>query len=69
MTNTPTNQYRRPLAAVIMAAGQGKRMKDPARAKVLYELDGKPMIRYVVDLALSWGPVRSWSSWDINASW
>jgi UDP-N-acetylglucosamine pyrophosphorylase len=34
-----------------MAAGKGTRMKDPERAKVMYELNGKPMIHYVVDLA------------------
>ena len=42
---------KREIAAVIMAAGEGKRMKDPSRAKVMYELNGKPMIHYVVDLA------------------
>jgi len=55
MTNIPTEDSRRPIAAVIMAAGQGKRMKDPTRAKVLYELNGKPMIHYVADLALELG--------------
>jgi UDP-N-acetylglucosamine pyrophosphorylase len=55
MTNAPTNNSQRPIAAVIMAAGQGKRMKDPTRAKVLYELNGKPMIHYVADLALELG--------------
>ncbi len=34
-----------------MAAGKGTRMKDPARAKVMYEILGRPMIHYVVDLA------------------
>jgi UDP-N-acetylglucosamine pyrophosphorylase len=38
-------------AAVIMAAGQGKRMKNPSLAKVLYEVGGKPMIGHVIDLA------------------
>lgn len=38
-------------AAVIMAAGKGTRMKDPAKAKVMYEIHGKPMIHYVLDLA------------------
>ncbi|HEY6950988.1 MAG TPA: sugar phosphate nucleotidyltransferase [Bacteroidota bacterium] len=38
-------------AAIIMAAGKGTRMKDPAQAKVLYEIHGKPMIHYVVELA------------------
>jgi UDP-N-acetylglucosamine diphosphorylase/glucosamine-1-phosphate N-acetyltransferase len=44
---------KRELAAVIMAAGKGTRMKDPSRAKVMYEVDGKPMIHSVVDLAYS----------------
>lgn len=34
-----------------MAAGKGTRMKNPNLAKVMYELNGKPMIHYVVDLA------------------
>jgi UDP-N-acetylglucosamine diphosphorylase/glucosamine-1-phosphate N-acetyltransferase len=41
------------LAAVILAAGKGKRMKNPERAKVMFEINGKPMIDYVVSLALS----------------
>lgn len=39
------------LAVVILAAGKGTRMKDPSKAKVMYELLGKPMIHYVVDLS------------------
>jgi UDP-N-acetylglucosamine pyrophosphorylase len=42
----------RPLATVIMAAGRGKRMKNPQMAKVLYQVDGKPIIDYVISLAL-----------------
>ena len=38
-------------AAVIMAAGKGTRMKDPTKAKVMYEILGHPMVHYVVDLA------------------
>jgi UDP-N-acetylglucosamine pyrophosphorylase len=38
-------------AAIIMAAGKGTRMKDPTKPKVMYEIMGKPMIHYVVDLA------------------
>jgi bifunctional UDP-N-acetylglucosamine pyrophosphorylase/glucosamine-1-phosphate N-acetyltransferase len=34
-----------------MGAGKGTRMKDPSKAKVMYEILGKPMIHYVVDLA------------------
>ncbi len=40
-------------AAVIMAAGKGTRMKDPERAKVMFEVAGRPMVHHVVDLALS----------------
>jgi bifunctional UDP-N-acetylglucosamine pyrophosphorylase / glucosamine-1-phosphate N-acetyltransferase len=36
--------------AIILAAGQGKRMKSE-KAKVLHEVCGQPMIRYVVDAA------------------
>ena len=39
------------LAVVILAAGKGTRMNNPVMAKVMYELNGKPMIEYVVDLA------------------
>lgn len=39
------------LAVVIMAAGKGTRMKNPDMAKVMYEIQGKPMVEYVVDLA------------------
>jgi len=44
--------FLRESAAIIMAAGKGTRMKDPAKAKVMNEILGKPMIHYVVDLAL-----------------
>jgi UDP-N-acetylglucosamine diphosphorylase/glucosamine-1-phosphate N-acetyltransferase len=40
------------LATVIMAAGQGKRMRNPDKSKVMFELKGKPMIECVVDLSL-----------------
>ncbi|MEK9138298.1 MAG: sugar phosphate nucleotidyltransferase [Bacteroidota bacterium] len=42
----------RPLAVVIMSAGKGTRMNNPDMAKVMYEINGKPMVEYVVDLAL-----------------
>ena len=34
-----------------MAAGKGTRMLNPSMAKVMYTIDGKPMIEHVVDLA------------------
>ncbi len=42
------------LAAVILAAGQGTRMKS-RKAKVLHELCGKPMIHHVVGAAVAAG--------------
>src|SRR5262249_40228363 len=36
--------------AIILAAGRGKRLKSE-RAKVLHEVCGRPMIRYVIDAA------------------
>ncbi len=42
----------RKLAVVIMAAGKGTRMKDPNMAKVMFPINGKPMVEHVVDLAL-----------------
>ena len=48
-----------PLAIIIMAAGKGKRMKNPEMAKVMYEVGGKPMIGHVVDLALKLLPART----------
>lgn len=47
-----------PLAVVILAAGKGTRMKNPERAKVMFEVGGKPMVAYVVDLALKLRPER-----------
>ena len=40
------------LATVILAAGKGKRMKNPDKSKVMYELSRKPLIEYIVNLAL-----------------
>lgn len=49
-----TDSTPSPLSAIILAAGQGTRMKS-ARPKVLHELCGRPMIHYVVDAALAAG--------------
>ncbi len=43
------------VATLIMAAGKGTRMNEPDRAKVMFELSGKPMIHYVADLAVALG--------------
>jgi bifunctional UDP-N-acetylglucosamine pyrophosphorylase / glucosamine-1-phosphate N-acetyltransferase len=45
------------LAAVILAAGLGTRMRS-ATPKVLHKLFGKPVVRYVIDTALSLQPDR-----------
>lgn len=42
----------RGLAAAILAAGLGKRMKSPEKPKVMFEINSRPMIDYVVELAL-----------------
>jgi UDP-N-acetylglucosamine diphosphorylase/glucosamine-1-phosphate N-acetyltransferase len=38
-------------AVVILAAGKGTRMKNPEMTKVMYTINEKPMVDYVVDLA------------------
>ncbi|HET6511048.1 MAG TPA: sugar phosphate nucleotidyltransferase [Candidatus Kapabacteria bacterium] len=50
---------RLPLAAVIMAAGQGKRMQDPTKPKVLYPLADQPLVSYVVRLCKELGCDRT----------
>ncbi|MFN4909278.1 MAG: NTP transferase domain-containing protein [Bacteroidota bacterium] len=45
-----------PLAVVILAAGKGKRMGDPERAKVLTPLFDKPLLGYVLDQAAPLAP-------------
>jgi bifunctional UDP-N-acetylglucosamine pyrophosphorylase / glucosamine-1-phosphate N-acetyltransferase len=47
----------RPLAVVILAAGQGKRMKS-GLVKILHELAGRPMLAYPIDVAEALGPER-----------
>ncbi len=47
----------RPLKIVILAAGQGTRMKSD-RPKVLHPVAGRPMLGYVVDAARASGPER-----------
>ncbi|MBI2953669.1 MAG: bifunctional UDP-N-acetylglucosamine diphosphorylase/glucosamine-1-phosphate N-acetyltransferase GlmU [Chloroflexi bacterium] len=43
--------------AIILAAGQGTRMKSK-KSKVLHQLAGKPMVRYVIDAVKSAGVER-----------
>lgn len=46
----------RNLAVCILAAGKGKRMGDPERAKVLAPLDGRPLLGYVLECASALTP-------------
>lgn len=46
------------LAVVILAAGQGTRMNDPSKPKVLFELRGKPMIDHVIARARELSPKK-----------
>jgi UDP-N-acetylglucosamine diphosphorylase/glucosamine-1-phosphate N-acetyltransferase len=41
----------KPLAVIVLAAGKGTRMNNPSMAKVMYDVCGKPMVQYVVELA------------------
>lgn len=41
------------LATIILAAGKGKRMNDPEKPKVMFSLHEKPMIDFVVELAIN----------------
>lgn len=41
------------ISTIILAAGKGKRMKNPDTPKVLFKLKNKPLIEFVIDLALS----------------
>ncbi|MBY0275156.1 bifunctional UDP-N-acetylglucosamine diphosphorylase/glucosamine-1-phosphate N-acetyltransferase GlmU [Candidatus Binatia bacterium] len=46
------------LAVVVLAAGQGTRMKS-AHAKVLHHLGGKPLVRHVLDACAPLGAART----------
>lgn len=49
----------RQLAVVILAAGKGTRMNDPSMAKVMHQIDGTPMVGYVLRLAGEIGANRT----------
>ena len=49
---------RRPLAAVVLAAGEGKRMRS-SMAKVLHPVAGKPMLHHVLDSVAGLKPERT----------
>jgi len=41
------------VAAVVLAAGEGKRMRS-SRAKVLHEMAGRSMLDHVLIVSMSW---------------
>jgi bifunctional UDP-N-acetylglucosamine pyrophosphorylase/glucosamine-1-phosphate N-acetyltransferase len=49
---------KRPLAAVILAAGEGKRMRS-RKAKVLHEIAGKSLVSHVIDAVAKLSPERT----------
>lgn len=57
MTNSDSENSKRSFAAVILAAGEGKRMRSKL-AKVLHPLAGKPMVEYAVSAAEAAGMHR-----------
>ncbi|MGE5478844.1 MAG: sugar phosphate nucleotidyltransferase [Chloroflexota bacterium] len=46
------------LAIVILAAGKGKRMNNPDLPKVLAEIEGTPLLKYVLDTAQKLKPSK-----------
>ena len=46
----PSKTQPRTVAAVVLAAGRGKRLKSK-RPKVLHHVCGRPMLAYVIDAA------------------
>ena len=54
MTHTP---HDTPLAVVVLAAGQGTRMKS-SLPKVLHRIGGRPLVGHVLDTALALEPER-----------
>src|SRR5262245_46187130 len=57
MRGIPMAQRETALAVVILAAGQGTRMKSD-RAKVLHDLAGRPLLAYPLASARALGPER-----------
>ena len=55
---TARTNKRKPLAVVVLAAGEGKRMRS-RRAKVAHELAGKPLLLHVLDAASALHPDRT----------
>ena len=63
MANSPKTKPKkkssaRPLAVVILAAGEGKRMRS-RKAKVLHEVAGKPLVTHTLDAVAALSPERT----------
>ena len=57
----------RPIAAVVLAAGEGTRMRSTT-PKVLHPLCGRPMVLHVLDLGLQRPPCCRYTTPDIAAT-
>src|SRR5690242_5305774 len=55
MAKSPSGAAKSPLSVIILAAGEGKRMKS-ALPKVLQPLAGRPLLAHVIDTARSLEP-------------
>ncbi len=53
-----THTHTRPLAAIILAAGQGTRMKSDLH-KVLHPIAGRPMLLHLIDSVSALSPARA----------
>ncbi len=49
----------KPFLTLILAAGKGKRMADQTMPKVMYKVNGKPMLDHVVELAIKLGSMST----------
>jgi bifunctional UDP-N-acetylglucosamine pyrophosphorylase/glucosamine-1-phosphate N-acetyltransferase len=63
LANSPKSKPKkktsaRPLAVVILAAGEGKRMRS-RKAKVLHEIAGKPLVMHTLDAVDALSPERT----------
>jgi bifunctional UDP-N-acetylglucosamine pyrophosphorylase/glucosamine-1-phosphate N-acetyltransferase len=57
--HSPSRRNKRSaLAVVVLAAGEGKRMRS-SRPKVMHQVAGKPMVEHVVDVAATLRPSRT----------
>ena len=58
MNNSKPETRNSKLCVSILAAGKGKRMLNSDKAKVMFELNNKPMLGYVVETAQKLSPQK-----------